>query len=463
VILETVVMKYPRIKKSTTLLSAIALLFIPYVALAQSGLDDIRPEPVTRQASAQIAAHNQPVLTLNIAQSLALADEHGIRSLLQSGEAMIQRGRSGQSWQDPTIKFGVSNLPTDSFDLDQEAMTQLKLGITQPLPRGDSNTLNAAALDYQAASQTALARERALQVRQTVAISWLELWYAEQAAVVYRSDKILFDDLLAVTESLYRVGKRNQTDVLQAQLEIDKQMDGFHRWQSQVNSRRAGLSQWLPKRDSQRPLPLVLQPAKPLTAVDYQQLLTHPSVIAVDHQMSAQRKQLALAKEAYKPAWAVTVEYGKRYAEDNSGEQLPDMLTAVVSVDVPLFTANRQDPLYQASQHDLSSVTEQRGQLLRQMRAELDSALAQNEQLQRRQQLYKNRLLPTAEQNAVVTISAYRSGSGSFKEVVDSRLAVQQARLNLLRMNTDLAISASQLQYFLRPLNREILLSYSQH
>ena len=97
------------------------------------------------------------------------------------------------------------------------------------------------------------------------------------------------------------------------------------------------------------------------------------------------------------------------------------------------------------------------------MRAELDSALAQKEQLHRRQQLYKNRLLPTAEQNAVVTLSAYRSGSGSFKEVVDSRLAVQQARLNLLRMNADLAISASQLQYFLRPLSSETLLSYSQH
>ena len=39
------------------------------------------------------------------------------------------------------VSLGVANLPTDSWDFDQEAMTQFKVGVTQRFPRGDSREL----------------------------------------------------------------------------------------------------------------------------------------------------------------------------------------------------------------------------------------------------------------------------------------------------------------------------------
>ncbi|WP_237445400.1 TolC family protein [Sinobacterium norvegicum] len=449
------------IYKTTTLLVPVLCGLLSVNSSLADTLGGLSVEADSVDAESYQASSTQP-LSLQQAVVLALANEHGIRALLNSGQAMRQRAKSGDSWQDPTIKFGVSNLPTDSFDLDQEGMTQLKLGITQPLPRGDSNNIEAAVFDYQAASQYALAGERGLQVRQTVAISWLELWYAEQATTIYRNDRQLFADLLAVTESLYRVGKRNQNDVLQAQLEIDRQRDWHHRSIADVNSRRAALTQWLNVSDSQRSLATGLQPTiVNVDGDDYQKLLIHPAIVSIESQMSAQRQQLALAKEAYKPAWAVTVEYGKRYAEDGIGDQLPDMLTAMVSVDVPLFTGNRQDPMYQASQHELSSVTEQRQQALRLMRSRLDSLIAEQQQLIQRLSLYQTRLVPTSEQSAAVSLSAYQSGRGSFKEVVDSRLAVQQSKISLLRLTADLEILNTKLQYFLQPLPDELLTNYA--
>jgi hypothetical protein len=39
---------------------------------------------------------------------------------------------------DPKVSLGIMNLPTDTWDLDQEGMTQLKVGVSQMFPRGDS-------------------------------------------------------------------------------------------------------------------------------------------------------------------------------------------------------------------------------------------------------------------------------------------------------------------------------------
>ncbi|ROS05014.1 outer membrane protein TolC [Sinobacterium caligoides] len=398
-------------------------------------------------------------LTLSAAIELALRDEPGALARLNDARAMASRAIAGNSWEDPKVKLGVSNLPTDSFDLDQEAMTQLKLGLTQAIPRGDSHTIIAKGFDYQAQVQQALAMERLLKVRVASSISWLESWYAERANAIYQHDQRLFNDLLQVAQALYRVGKRSQADVLKAQLEIDRQRDQLQQSYTEIAVNRAALSQYIGEPDSRRPLTEVLE-LPVYVAKNASLLLQHPSVIAIDRQLDAARQQVALAKEAYKPAWSVNVEYGKRLAEDQVGQQLPDMLSASLSVDIPLFTRSKQDPLYLASQHQLSALLDQRGQLLRELRAQSAAAKVKIDRLEQRIALYKMSLLPTAKQSATTDLNAYQSGQGGFQEVLKSRLFYQQVQLDYARLRTDLAVSLSQSEYFYRPLSPEIDASY---
>ena len=72
--------------------------------------------------SIKIAQKNDPWLTGNKHQQQAV-------------EAM---SLAVSSLPDPKISIGLANLPTDGFDFSQEGMTQLKVGITQMFPRGDS-------------------------------------------------------------------------------------------------------------------------------------------------------------------------------------------------------------------------------------------------------------------------------------------------------------------------------------
>jgi hypothetical protein len=77
---------------------------------------------------------------VSLEQAITLAQQndpwlHGSR-LKQS--AVENRSIASGTLPDPKVSLGIMNLPTDTWDLDQEGMTQLKVGVSQMFPRGDS-------------------------------------------------------------------------------------------------------------------------------------------------------------------------------------------------------------------------------------------------------------------------------------------------------------------------------------
>ena len=54
------------------------------------------------------------------------------------------------SLPDPQVSLGLANLPTDSFSFNQEGMTQVKLGVSQMFPQGNSLSIKRRQLELQA-------------------------------------------------------------------------------------------------------------------------------------------------------------------------------------------------------------------------------------------------------------------------------------------------------------------------
>lgn len=91
------------------------------------------------------------VLTLQEAEQRALQRDALIKGFAQKAQAYGEQAKSKEAWPDPRIKLGAQAVPVDSFDLDQEAMTQLVVGYQQMLPRGNS-------LEYASKSISAMSR-----------------------------------------------------------------------------------------------------------------------------------------------------------------------------------------------------------------------------------------------------------------------------------------------------------------
>ena len=56
-------------------------------------------------------------------------------------QSLEARGVAAAALPDPVLRLGAANLPMDTFDFDQEPMTQFQLGLSQAIPRGATREL----------------------------------------------------------------------------------------------------------------------------------------------------------------------------------------------------------------------------------------------------------------------------------------------------------------------------------
>jgi outer membrane protein TolC len=353
-------------------------------------------------------ALSEGILTLEQAEQIALIDEPGIVSQQWQAQSLSEQSIADGQLMDPKLQIGLSNMPTDTFEFDQENMTQFKVGIVQQFPSGD--TLNIKQQKTQKQSELIQSRisERKLIIIKDIRLTFLEIYYWEQAKKTINKNKRLFSQLVNIVQSMFSVGRNNQQDLIRAQLELSRLDVRLTKITQKVNTQRSKLSRWLGAQKSSLPLASKLPELSiPVLSDDFETLsqlfYSHPKIQEVDKKMEISRKDIDLAKESYKPGWGLNVSYGYRDNNPN-GMKRSDFLSAGVTIDLPLFTANRQDKKLLAKEHSYQSLKDKRVELLRQLVADLQEEAANEEQLHNRHQLYNNLLLPQAKQQAQASL-----------------------------------------------------------
>jgi len=121
-------------------------------------------------------------LSLHEAEALAIERDAKLSEIRLNSESLQERAVAEGSLPDPKLKVGLANFPTDTFDRDQEAMTQIQLGIVQMLPRGKTLELQSSRLGDDAKGELARAEAQQRNILQQVRISWLDVYYCQNAA-----------------------------------------------------------------------------------------------------------------------------------------------------------------------------------------------------------------------------------------------------------------------------------------
>lgn len=401
-------------------------------------------------ATAAVAAG--PTLSLDEAVGIAAAEDFLIEQFRHTSLSREEDAVADARLPDPVMQFGALNFPTDSFDIDQEAMTQLRLSVRQSFPRGDTLLLTSEQRQLDAERFSHVAADRWLAVRRNTEERWLESQYWERHLSILLESEPLFDQLLEVAQSFYAVGRKDQNDVIRAQLEIDRLQERVIRAREMINAERERLAEWVGAANAHRQLPKVVAPLDPPSAssADVDAALTrHPSLKAFNTQVDIAVKAVDLARQAYKPQWGVEVAYGARQGEDAMGKSRPDFLSAAVTMDLPLFAAQRQDRRLAARMHDSSAALSARDNHLRTIRAEVQSLFARLDLLLDQIALYDEAILPQSDQQAETALLGYRAATNDFTELMRAYIGVLDANLTYARITTDRQQTVSRLRYFL--------------
>ena len=420
------------------------------------------------------SAQAEKVVSLEQAITLAQQNDpwfHGSR-LKQS--AVENRSIASGTLPDPKVSLGIMNLPTDTWDLDQEGMTQLKVGVSQMFPRGDSLKIKQEQLKIESTKFPLLREDRKAKLISQVSQLWLDAYLAQQTIKLIEADWALFEQMAEVTKASYSnvVGKTRQQDVIRAQLEIVQLDDRLTSQKQKLETTIARLNEWLHIYDAaglnesfnfdtqplefrvSKKLPTIhLNNSTVLKASNYsrnllaQELSNHPAILAIDIKRKASEKAVELAKQQYEPQWGVNASYAYR---DNmpSGDSRADLFSVGVTFDLPLFTENRQDKQVAASIADSETIKTEKLLLTKQMISMVEKELRQLKRLSDRQSIYQEQLLKQTHDQAEASLTAYTNDDGDFAEVVRARIAELNARISALRIDVDALKTVARINYF---------------
>jgi len=387
--------------------------------------------------SCSAQAQQRPPLTLAEAEDRALDLEPGRESLLARASAFEQESVAAGQLPDPMLRVGVMNYPIESGGFSTEAMTQAQIGIHQAFPPGDTRELSTRRLEVMAAEMRKTAGGRERDVLSAVRYAWLEAYFWQRAQAVVAESRPFLEDMVEVTRSLYSVGRKDQQDLLLAELELsridDRLIDiGKHR-----ASAVASLSGWIGG-EANRPIAEKLPnwQAPPTLETLEAGLPGHPLLQAADARVDARQLGVDLAEERKKPGWAVDLGYAYREGRLPNGDPRSDFVSLSVTLDLPFFRKNRQDRKLAAALSEKRAAVDSREELLRRLGSQLRNEYARWTDLGRRIDLYERRILLLASDQAQAALLAYQSDAADFADVMrgfvnDLNTSVEHIRLQV--------------------------------
>lgn len=396
----------------------------------------------------------EPRLALEDAIDIAIRGDPWLAQSTQLQKALLDESVVAGALPDPRITLGAANLPTDTFDTRQEGMTQATVGFSQRFPRGDSRYLARDKKKELAESQSFQRENRQELVIRSVTYLWLELWKTQESVRLIESNRGLFEQLADVAEAGYTstMNGSRQQDIIRASLELTRLDDRLTALHSRMETAREELGEWVGTdtfrlQVSER-IPPNLLARLPYPALDVSNnfVITHASIRATDQLIDAGSIDVELARQAYKPEWTVSAQYGYRDQAPN-GQDRADLFSIGIGFDLPIFTGNRQDRTVSAAIARVEAAKSDRMLQVRRIRAEGRAAAARVNRLDEHIMLYQQTLLPQMAEQANAALSAYNNDDGDFAEAVRARIAELNTQVDFIQMTAERAKNLAAFRY----------------
>ena len=389
---------------------------------------------------------------------LRLADSVNPSITVARSRVAAARGRIGPAaaWPDPILMAGIQNLPVSNATsgaadphsapgptLPGDAMTMKMIGVSQTIPYPGKPGLRRRIAELELDAALAAVQRSSLEVQRDVKKSYFELAYLDRAIEIVNQNQPVLADVIRVAEGHYAAGLTGQQDVLKARVEavrlgetasalIEQRRSTLAELNALIDREssapvggtqipervtRAALAtdaarirfatQTLGSRAADSPLP-PLATLQELALNQNAQLRERRAMIA------AQSARIALAERAAKPDIDLSVQYGQR-------AQRPDMISAIVSIPLPINKWARQDQEIAEARAELAALQAERTGEVNKVRAEVARLASDLERNRTQLALYAKAILPQSQAAVSSSLASYQAGKSDLLTVLDNQ------------------------------------------
>jgi outer membrane protein TolC len=386
-------------------------------------------------------------LSFEAALRIATQTSPDISAQTANVEAARSAATAAGRLPDPKLAVGVENLPVtgaDQWSLTHDFMTMQKVGLIQDVPNSAKRAAQRAVADAAIARAEAERRLSILTARRDTAVAWLDRYYLERRIALF-DDLALENQIFAsAVRAQLAAGRGLAADVVEPQQEAADIADRRDELAAQIAKSKAVLKRWV---GTVAEAPLSGGP--PSLALDSGHLREHvhehPDLAVFVPRTQIAQAQVHEAEANKRPDWGVEVAYGRR------GPEFSDMVSLQLTLDLPWFTRNRQDPQIRARREELTRVEMERDAMLRDHVQELEADLAEYDVISRQLARLHDTRLGLAQLKADYTLASYRGGKADLTAVLNARRELIDTRVKQIELEAKQAIAAARLYYFYGP------------
>lgn len=374
--------------------------------------------------------------TLNDYLAYAALNNAGLEASFNRWQAALEEIPQARSLPDPQFTFRWFVVPQAMRDGDM----RFEYELAQTFPwlgklelKGDM-----AALEAQAARRRFEADR--LAVFSKVKQAYFEYAYLLRAIAISKENLQSLQSIESIALEKYKTGAGGQSDVIRAQVEVGKMENDLASMQDMLKPTAARLNAAL-NRPVDVPLPASMPAVPDAPAMDENQLLArvtkaNPELAAMDLDVARQVKAVELAGKDYYPDFMLGVSYGQMESVSGLDMSPENPIAIMASVNIPIWWEKYAAGVRQAQARRQAAIKD-KSQKANDLAAELKMETFSYRNAQRRVSLYRDTLIPKAQQAIKSTQAAYQTGTASFSDFVDTQRTLLEFQLNYERAQAD--------------------------
>ncbi len=406
------------------------VLLSPLVALAQAE---------TRTPAAQ--ADSAPALPTDPTLAQLLSEAVEKRPELHQVEAQVRAARErvpqAGALPDPVLQLGIQNDGFNGLMIGEMEGSYVSIMASQSLPFPGKRALRTEVAQLGAtAASTQVARAR-LSIEAEVRRGYLDLLLTRERLMLLNRLQALWKQSADMARIRYETGEGAQSDLLRAQLELNRLRQQQLTLHAEERIRVQTLNR-LSGRPLETPLPTttrvrdvgVPEPGDPEAAV--RDALERSPELAERRALMAQAgQQVALARRERLPDFTVSAGVMPR------GGDFPPMWQANVGVNLPIFSGSKQNRVVAESSAQAEATARAAETLEQVLRLRVQERLIALAALRDTAAIYRDGLLMQSAATAESTLTQYRVGRASFASVLEANTGIIRDEEDYLRTLVD--------------------------
>jgi outer membrane protein TolC len=378
----------------------------------------------------------------------AVCNNPQLQSFHETISLMKETPAQARSLDNPRLKLSIMNLPADTFEFDQEPMTQKQVAIMQKFPFPGKRDLKGSMAEKSVDMAAAEYNEQKNMLIRDVKTVYAKILFFDTALEITEQNRKLLREFVTIVETKYEVGRGIQQDVIKAQLELSKMTDRLITLRQKRGTAVTRLNNLL-----NRPvqLPFVSDDRLQMTdlALSFEDLVNiadknRPMLKKKKDMIERSTLSVELAKKNYYPDFDIGASYGQR--DDAPMQDRADFVSGFVTLKLPLWYKKKERRKVAESEANVRKVQEEYRSIKNDIYSRINTLLIDIDTYVKKVALFKTGLIPQSRLSLDSALSAYNVNKVDFLTLVSNQINLYNLELEYARAISEHEIKVAELE-----------------